>query len=224
MDQGSDTAAGERLRRDQHTETLVFRLPGGQPHPSGSRGPRAFQSRFPEAPDTRRPPKAPKESPLRPRPAADCAAPRHYRAPSHRPHHTPRLGAALLRLTARSAPATLQSPELGAVFLRHHCAPSRLWVFKLRARAELQAAPAGSARSVSPLPSVMFPAISSPRTPGPGTRRGPLGGVGPGSTPRTASRKGLCLGSAVSSPVVFSPVGRRSSLSSRYVIVPGSVR
>uniref|UniRef100_A0A8C0R8X2 Nuclear pore complex protein Nup133 n=1 Tax=Canis lupus dingo TaxID=286419 RepID=A0A8C0R8X2_CANLU len=61
----------------------------------------------------------------------------------------------------------------------------------------------------------MFPAVSSPRTPGPGTRRGPLGGVGPGSTPRTASRKGLCLGSAVSSPVVFSPVGRRSSLSSR---------
>uniref|UniRef100_A0A8C0RJ30 Nucleoporin Nup133/Nup155-like C-terminal domain-containing protein n=1 Tax=Canis lupus familiaris TaxID=9615 RepID=A0A8C0RJ30_CANLF len=148
-----------------------------------------------------------------PRPTAPL--PRHYRAPSHRPHHTPRLGAALLRLTARSAPATLQSPELGAVFLRHHCAPSRLWVFKLRARAELQAAPAGSARSVSPLPSVMFPAVSSPRTPGPGTRRGPLGGVGPGSTPRTASRKGLCLGSAVSSPVVFSPVGRRSSLSSR---------
>ncbi|KAM8813256.1 nuclear pore complex protein Nup133 [Rhynchonycteris naso] len=61
----------------------------------------------------------------------------------------------------------------------------------------------------------MFPAVSSPRTPGPGTRRGPLGGVAPASTPRTASRKGLPLGSAVSSPVLFSPVGRRSSLSSR---------
>ncbi|XP_066091023.1 nuclear pore complex protein Nup133 [Saccopteryx bilineata] len=61
----------------------------------------------------------------------------------------------------------------------------------------------------------MFPAVSSPRTPGPGTRRAPLGGVGPGSTPRTASRKSLALGSAVSSPVLFSPVGLRSSLSSR---------
>ncbi|XP_006868653.1 PREDICTED: nuclear pore complex protein Nup133 [Chrysochloris asiatica] len=61
----------------------------------------------------------------------------------------------------------------------------------------------------------MFPAVPSPRTPGPGSRRGPLGGVGPGSTPRAASRKGLPLGSAVSSPVLFSPVGRRSSLSSR---------
>ncbi|XP_017381983.1 nuclear pore complex protein Nup133-like [Cebus imitator] len=61
----------------------------------------------------------------------------------------------------------------------------------------------------------MFPAASSPRTPGPGSRRGPLVGLGPGSTPRTASRKGLPLGSAVSSPVLFSPVGRRSSLSSR---------
>nr|XP_003415271.1 nuclear pore complex protein Nup133 isoform X1 [Loxodonta africana] len=61
----------------------------------------------------------------------------------------------------------------------------------------------------------MFPAVSSPRTPGPGSRRGPLGGMGPGSTPRAASRKGLSLGSAVSSPVLFSPVGRRSSLSSR---------
>ncbi|XP_077933815.1 nuclear pore complex protein Nup133 isoform X1 [Halichoerus grypus] len=61
----------------------------------------------------------------------------------------------------------------------------------------------------------MFPAVSSPRTPGPGTRRGPLGGVGPGSTPRATSRKGLSLASAVSSPVLFSPVGRRSSLSSR---------
>ncbi|KAF3823823.1 hypothetical protein GH733_006827 [Mirounga leonina] len=54
----------------------------------------------------------------------------------------------------------------------------------------------------------MFPAVSSPRTPGPGTRRGPLGGVGPGSTPRATSRKGLSLASAVSSPVLFSPVGR----------------
>uniref|UniRef100_F1RG40 Nucleoporin 133 n=1 Tax=Sus scrofa TaxID=9823 RepID=F1RG40_PIG len=61
----------------------------------------------------------------------------------------------------------------------------------------------------------MFPAVSSPRTPGPGARRGPLGGVGPGSTPRATSRKGLALGSAVSSPVLFSPVGRRSSVSSR---------
>ncbi|XP_014981294.2 nuclear pore complex protein Nup133 isoform X2 [Macaca fascicularis] len=61
----------------------------------------------------------------------------------------------------------------------------------------------------------MFPAAPSPRTPGPGSRRGPLAGLGPGSTPRTASRKGLPLGSAVSSPVLFSPVGRRSSLSSR---------
>ncbi|XP_045393002.1 nuclear pore complex protein Nup133 isoform X3 [Lemur catta] len=61
----------------------------------------------------------------------------------------------------------------------------------------------------------MFPAVPSPRTPGPGSRRGPLAGVGPGSTPRAASRKGLSLGSAVSSPVLFSPVGRRSSLSSR---------
>ncbi|XP_045293385.1 nuclear pore complex protein Nup133 isoform X2 [Leopardus geoffroyi] len=61
----------------------------------------------------------------------------------------------------------------------------------------------------------MFPAVSSPRTPGPGTRRGPLAGVGPGSTPRATSRKGLSLGSAVSSPALFSPVGRRSSLSSR---------
>ncbi|XP_055986675.1 nuclear pore complex protein Nup133 isoform X1 [Sorex fumeus] len=61
----------------------------------------------------------------------------------------------------------------------------------------------------------MYPAVSSPRTPGPGSRRGPLGGVGPGSTPRATSRKGLSLGSAISSPVLFSPVGRRSSLSSR---------
>nr|XP_019610340.1 PREDICTED: nuclear pore complex protein Nup133 isoform X2 [Rhinolophus sinicus] len=61
----------------------------------------------------------------------------------------------------------------------------------------------------------MFPAVSSPRTPGPGARRGPLGGLGPGSTPRATSRKGLSLGSAVSSPMLFSPVGRRSSLSSR---------
>uniref|UniRef100_A0A2K5IRV9 Nuclear pore complex protein Nup133 n=1 Tax=Colobus angolensis palliatus TaxID=336983 RepID=A0A2K5IRV9_COLAP len=61
----------------------------------------------------------------------------------------------------------------------------------------------------------MFPAAPSPRTPGPGSRRGPLAGLGPSSTPRTASRKGLPLGSAVSSPVLFSPVGRRSSLSSR---------
>nr|XP_012315270.1 nuclear pore complex protein Nup133 [Aotus nancymaae] len=61
----------------------------------------------------------------------------------------------------------------------------------------------------------MFPAAPSPRTPGPGSRRGPLVGLGPGSTPRTASRKGLPLGSAVSSPMLFSPVGRRSSLSSR---------
>ncbi|XP_006212433.1 nuclear pore complex protein Nup133 [Vicugna pacos] len=61
----------------------------------------------------------------------------------------------------------------------------------------------------------MFPAVSSPRTPGPGARRGPLGGVGPGSTPRSTSRKGLALGSVVSSPALFSPVGRRSSLSSR---------
>ncbi|CAH7044527.1 nuclear pore complex protein Nup133 [Phodopus roborovskii] len=60
----------------------------------------------------------------------------------------------------------------------------------------------------------MFPAASSPRTPGPGTRRGPLVGIGPASTPR-ASRRGLSLGSAVSSPVLFSPVGRRSSVSSR---------
>lgn len=61
----------------------------------------------------------------------------------------------------------------------------------------------------------MFPAVSSPRTPGTGTRRGPLGGVGPGSTPRATSRKGLTLGSSLSSPVLFSPAGRRSSLSSR---------
>ncbi|XP_007936712.1 nuclear pore complex protein Nup133 [Orycteropus afer afer] len=61
----------------------------------------------------------------------------------------------------------------------------------------------------------MFPAVPSPRTPGPGSRRCPLGGIGHGSTPRAASRKGLALGSAVSSPVLFSPVGRRSSLSSR---------
>ncbi|XP_073076070.1 nuclear pore complex protein Nup133 isoform X1 [Manis javanica] len=61
----------------------------------------------------------------------------------------------------------------------------------------------------------MFPAVSSPRTPGPGGRRGPLGGVGAGSTPRAASRTGLSLGSAVSSPGIFSPVGWRSSLSSR---------
>ncbi|XP_019481902.1 PREDICTED: nuclear pore complex protein Nup133 [Hipposideros armiger] len=61
----------------------------------------------------------------------------------------------------------------------------------------------------------MFPAVSSPRTPGPGARRGPLGGLGPGSTPRATSRKGLSLGSAVGSPMLFSPVGRRSSVSSR---------
>nr|XP_010961145.1 nuclear pore complex protein Nup133 [Camelus bactrianus] len=61
----------------------------------------------------------------------------------------------------------------------------------------------------------MFPAVSSPRTPGHGARRGPLGGAGPGSTPRSTSRKGLALGSVVSSPALFSPVGRRSSLSSR---------
>ncbi|XP_055281818.1 nuclear pore complex protein Nup133 isoform X1 [Moschus berezovskii] len=61
----------------------------------------------------------------------------------------------------------------------------------------------------------MFPVVSSPRTPGTGTRRGPLGAVGPGSTPRATGRKGLTLGSSVSSPVLFSPAGRRSSLSSR---------
>ncbi|XP_051849581.1 nuclear pore complex protein Nup133 [Antechinus flavipes] len=62
----------------------------------------------------------------------------------------------------------------------------------------------------------MFSAASaSPRTPGPGVRRGPLGGTTPGSTPRTASRKGLALGSAVGSPGLFSPVSRRSSLSTR---------
>ncbi|XP_036925305.1 nuclear pore complex protein Nup133 [Sturnira hondurensis] len=61
----------------------------------------------------------------------------------------------------------------------------------------------------------MFSTVSSPRTPGPGTRRGPMSGVGPGSTPRATSRKGLALGSAIGSPVLFSPVGRRSSLSSR---------
>ncbi|XP_077005521.1 nuclear pore complex protein Nup133 [Tamandua tetradactyla] len=61
----------------------------------------------------------------------------------------------------------------------------------------------------------MFPGVPSPRTPGPGSRRGPLGGVGPASTPRVLSRKGLTLGSGMSSPVLFSPVGRRSSLSSR---------
>ncbi|KAH0519864.1 Nuclear pore complex protein Nup133 [Microtus ochrogaster] len=60
----------------------------------------------------------------------------------------------------------------------------------------------------------MFPGVSSPRTPGPGTRRGPLVGIGPASTPIT-SRRGLSLGSAVSLPVLFSPVGRRSSVSSR---------
>lgn len=60
----------------------------------------------------------------------------------------------------------------------------------------------------------MFPAVSSPRTPGPATRRGPLSAVAPASTPRAASRKGLSLGTAVSSPVLFSPA-RRSSLSSR---------
>ncbi|XP_053463567.1 nuclear pore complex protein Nup133 isoform X2 [Nycticebus coucang] len=61
----------------------------------------------------------------------------------------------------------------------------------------------------------MFPAVPSPRTPGPGSRRGPLAAVGPGSTPRASSRKGLSLGSAINSPVLFSPVGRRSSVSSR---------
>uniref|UniRef100_A0A8D2B3T8 Nuclear pore complex protein Nup133 n=1 Tax=Sciurus vulgaris TaxID=55149 RepID=A0A8D2B3T8_SCIVU len=61
----------------------------------------------------------------------------------------------------------------------------------------------------------MFPAVPSPRTPGPGSRRGPLAGVGPGSTPRATSRRGLSLGSAVGSPGLFSPAGRRSSLSSR---------
>ncbi|KAH0520519.1 Nuclear pore complex protein Nup133 [Microtus ochrogaster] len=60
----------------------------------------------------------------------------------------------------------------------------------------------------------MFPGVSSPRTPGPGTRRGLLVGIGPASTPKT-SRRGLSLGSAVSLLVVFSPVGGRSSVSSR---------
>ncbi|XP_059533385.1 nuclear pore complex protein Nup133 isoform X1 [Myotis daubentonii] len=61
----------------------------------------------------------------------------------------------------------------------------------------------------------MFSAVSSPRTPGPGARRGPPGGVGAGSTPRAAARKGLSLGSGAGSPALFSPVGRHSSLSSR---------
>uniref|UniRef100_A0A0P6K367 Nuclear pore complex protein Nup133 n=1 Tax=Heterocephalus glaber TaxID=10181 RepID=A0A0P6K367_HETGA len=61
----------------------------------------------------------------------------------------------------------------------------------------------------------MFPAIPSPRTPGPGSRRVPLVGIGPNSTPRAGSRRGQSLGSAVFSPVLFSPVSRRSSLSSR---------
>ncbi|XP_003473451.1 nuclear pore complex protein Nup133 isoform X1 [Cavia porcellus] len=61
----------------------------------------------------------------------------------------------------------------------------------------------------------MFPGIPSPRTPGPGSRRLPLVGIGPNSTPRAASRRGQSLGSAVFSPVLFSPVSRRSSLSSR---------
>ncbi|XP_046288032.1 nuclear pore complex protein Nup133 isoform X2 [Marmota monax] len=60
----------------------------------------------------------------------------------------------------------------------------------------------------------MFPAVPSLRTPGPGSRRGPLAGVG-GSTPRATSRRGPSLGSAVGTPGPFSPVGRRSSLSSR---------
>ncbi|XP_040843996.1 nuclear pore complex protein Nup133 isoform X2 [Ochotona curzoniae] len=62
----------------------------------------------------------------------------------------------------------------------------------------------------------MFSAGASPRTPAAGSRRGPLPAAGLGSTPRAASRRGLAaLGSAVSSPALFSPVGRRSSLSSR---------
>ncbi|XP_006902128.1 PREDICTED: nuclear pore complex protein Nup133 [Elephantulus edwardii] len=61
----------------------------------------------------------------------------------------------------------------------------------------------------------MFPAVLSPRTPGPGSRRGPLVGSGASSTPRAANRKSLPLASAVSSPVLFSPVGRRSSFSAR---------
>ncbi|KAM5143811.1 nuclear pore complex protein Nup133 [Callospermophilus lateralis] len=61
----------------------------------------------------------------------------------------------------------------------------------------------------------MFPAVPSLRTPGPGSRRGPLAGVGPGSTPRATSRRGLSLGSGAGTPGPFSPVGRRSSLSSR---------
>ncbi|KAM4812398.1 nuclear pore complex protein Nup133 isoform X1 [Urocitellus parryii] len=61
----------------------------------------------------------------------------------------------------------------------------------------------------------MFPAVPSLRTPGPGSRRGPLAGVGSGSTPRATSRRGLSMGSGVGSPGLFSPAGRRSSLSSR---------
>lgn len=84
--------------------------------------------------------------------------------------------------------------------------------FKLLAREVLlYFSPASGVSST--LPADMFPGVSSPRTPGLGTRRGPLVGIGPASTPR-ASRRGLSLGSAVSSPVLFSPVGRRSSVSS----------
>ncbi|ELW68081.1 Nuclear pore complex protein Nup133 [Tupaia chinensis] len=88
------------------------------------------------------------------------------------------------------------------------------WVFDLCA-GRSSAPLLGAASSLSPLALAMFPAVPSPRTPGPGSRRGLLAGVGPGSTPRAASRKGLSLGSAVSSPALFSRVGRRSSLSSR---------
>ena len=124
-----------------------------------------------------------------------------------------------------------------AEFGRQHSAPHSLallfdvliarppahQVLELRARAALH--PYGwNLRCLLPLLSVMFPAVSSPRTPGTGTRRGPLGGVGPGSTPRATSRKGLTLGSSVSSPVLFSPAGRRSSLSSRWVVILGWVR
>ncbi|KAM4828637.1 nuclear pore complex protein Nup133 [Thomomys bottae] len=61
----------------------------------------------------------------------------------------------------------------------------------------------------------MFPTVPSPRTPGPGSRRAALAGAGPASTPRAAGRRGLPVGAAAGSPALFSPVGRRSSLSSR---------
>lgn len=190
------------LRKDRRIERFAFQLREDQPHlPSRARH-LAFQIHFSVSPGLLPLWAAASTSPLSPsrvrrlhlaRGSAQRLDVITARLPSHHrcPGHAPRRCALTYLRRARSL--RVQASRAGCVSAPRP-EPTRFpWLFL----------------------SVMFPAVSSPRTPVSGTRRGPLGGVGPGSTPRATSRKGLSLGSAVNSPVLFSPVGRRSSLSSR---------